>query len=122
MKECNICYEIKLEKFLPCNHSVCHDCYDKLQGDNCPYCRHPFRQSRNNFFENQNQEDEMLVNPEFWLSHDNENWVTYSRYLRNGNEIIRVFRRTEVPETWRNDDLTTVVRNRRFRKFRRFRR
>lgn len=117
MKECSICYEVKMEKFLPCSHSVCHDCYDRLQGDNCPYCRKPFRQSTNNFFTNRENE----MDPEYWLNYD-DRWVTYSRYLRNGNEVIRVFRRSEVPESWRNDDLTTIVRNKRVRRLKRIRR
>lgn len=124
MKECKICYEIKLEKFLPCSHSVCHECYDKLQGNNCPYCRQPFRNNSSNDFFNNNNND-FTINPydnndpDYWMDYQRNGWVVYSRYLRSGNEIIRVFRQNNVPASWRNDDLTTVVKRRRLRRLRR---
>lgn len=119
MKECGVCYEIKLERFLPCSHSVCHECYEKLQGDNCPYCRQPFREPTvNSFFQRNNE----YSDPDYWLDYQRDGWVAYSRYLRSGNEVIRVFRRTEVPESWRNDEMTTIIRKRRVRSLRRLRR
>ena len=108
MKECGICYETKLQRFLPCKHSVCHDCYDQLQGDNCPYCRQPFRKK---------EYPPGTFDPEYWLDyHDTSQWTVYSRFMRNGMEIIRVFRNGQVPESWRNDAMATVVKNRRFRR------
>ena len=116
MKECGVCYEIKLQKYFPCSHSVCHECYEKLQGDNCPFCRQQFREPTvNSFF----QRGTEYSDPEYWRDYQRGDWVAYSRYLRNGNEIIRVFRNTEVPESWRNDEMTTIVRKRRLRRFRR---
>ena len=88
MKECGVCYEIKLQKYFPCSHSVF-------------------------------QRGIEYSDPEYWRDYQRGDWVTYSRYLRNGNEIIRVFRNTEVPESWRNDEMTTIVRKRRLRRFRR---
>ena len=114
MRECGICYETKLQRFLPCNHSVCYDCYERLEGYTCPYCRAPFREPPQFSIINEND-------PDNWLDYNPSEYVTYSRYLRNGNEIIRVFRRNEVPSSWRNDDLTTVVRRRKLRR-NRFRR
>ena len=108
MEECGICYERKILRFLPCNHTVCNDCYGNLRGDNCPYCRHPFRESSH---VNPNQTD-----PDYWLDYDNREWVTYSRFTRSGNEVIRVFRRENVPTSWRNDTMTTEVKRRRLRR------
>ena len=115
MRECGICYETRLPRFLPCNHSVCHSCYDQLIGDNCPFCRTPFRNL------NRRQESE-YAEPEYWLDYDRQNWTVMSRFLRSGNEVIRVFRNNEVPESWRNDSTTTVVKRRRRRLNRRLRR
>lgn len=107
MRECGICYETSMPRFLPCNHSVCHSCYDRLQGDTCPFCRTPFR--------NTTRPDEIVhQDPEYWLDYDAGEWTVMSRFLRRtGNEVIRVFRNSEVPESWRNDSLTTVVKRRR---------
>jgi hypothetical protein len=115
MLECGICYETKLEKVLPCGHSTCHDCYEKLRGNTCPFCRAVFREP---VIEPETQIENDI---EYWLNYDNSVWSVFSRYTRQGTEIIRVFRNEEVPQSWRNDPLTTMVRNRRFRR-RRFRR
>mgnify|MGYP003636932420 FL=1 len=58
----------------------------------------------------------MENDPEYWLEYDNREWVTYSRFLRNGTEIIRVFRKSEIPDSWRNDDLSIVLKRTRQRK------
>ena len=114
MKECGICYEVKLPRFFPCNHSVCHTCYEQLRGDNCPFCRTPFRETP--------RIGQEYAEPEYWLDYDRNEWTVMSRFLRTGNEEIRVFRNTEIPESWRNNSLTTVVKRRRRRIIRRFRR
>jgi len=95
MKECNICYETKVEKILPCSHSVCIDCYDRLQGDNCPYCRQPFREST-------------VVTEES----TDENLQRIMLYYFNNQLAISQLRMNTVQEN----------NNRRFRRFRRFRR
>ena len=106
MQECGVCYETNLPRFLPCGHSVCHSCYDQLVGDNCPFCRAPFR--------NTTPVTSVYSEPEYWLDYDRNEWTVMSRFLRRtGNEVIRVFRNSEVPESWRNDSLTTVVKRRR---------
>tara|TARA_R110002096_G_scaffold351901_1_gene544923 strand:+ start:128 stop:487 length:360 start_codon:yes stop_codon:yes gene_type:complete len=112
MKECVICYETKLEKFLPCGHSTCHDCFDKLNSNTCPYCRAPFREPTQAQINQEQYENDI----EYWLDYDNRDWSVMSRYTRHGTEIIRVFRNGEVPQSWRNDPLTTMVKNRRFRR------
>jgi hypothetical protein len=35
--ECNICYDVAEPFLLQCKHSVCYNCYHKLE--NCPFCR-----------------------------------------------------------------------------------
>ena len=110
MRECGICYETRLERLLPCGHSVCHDCFDQLQGHTCPYCRAPFREDPNIF------ENNRTVDPEYWLDYDNREWSVYSRYTRSGNEVIRIFRNGEIPQSWRNDPRATVIKRRRFRR------
>ena len=106
MTECGVCYEIHPQRTLPCNHSVCHSCYDQLRGDTCPFCRAPFRSTP--------PPRQEYADPEYWLDYDRDQWTVMSRFFRNtGNEVIRVFRNTEVPDSWRNDSLTTVVKRRR---------
>ena len=109
MDECGVCYETRNQRFFPCNHSVCHSCYDQLIGDNCPFCRTPFRQSAPPV----PAPNSVYADPEYWLDYDRNQWTVMSRFLRTGNEIIRVFRNNQVPESWRNDSLTTVVQRRR---------
>lgn len=118
MNECGICYENRTQRFLPCNHSVCHSCYDQLQGDNCPFCRTPFRQpTGQNLYDD---EDETLLNLEFWRNYEeNQDWSVLSRVLRTGTEVINVFRNNQVPTTWRNDSVATVTTTRRGRRLRR---
>ena len=119
MHECGICYETKPPKFFPCNHSVCNDCYNSLLGDNCPFCRTPFRQPTNNrLFDD--DDDENLFNVEFWREYENnQDWSVLSRVLRSGTEIINVFRNNNVPQTWRNDSVARVTTTRRGRRLRR---
>jgi hypothetical protein len=106
MRECGVCYETSNPRFFPCNHSVCHSCYDRLIGDNCPFCRAPFRQTTTPV-------ESVYNDPEYWLDYDRSEWTVMSRFLRSGSEVIRVFRNNEVPDSWRNDSLTTVVKRRR---------
>ena len=107
MKECSICYETKLQKFLPCGHSTCHECFEKLKCHTCPYCREPFRENPHTF-ENEN---ELENNIEYWLDYDSREWTVYSRINRHGTEHITVFRNGEIPRSWRNSG--TVVKPRR---------
>ncbi len=44
-KKCDICFDNKSEDefgFLPCSHSFCSCCLDKLRQSICPMCRNPF--------------------------------------------------------------------------------
>ena len=116
MTECGVCYETHPPRFLPCNHSVCLSCYDSLQGDTCPFCRAPFRQTP------PPQPRTVLVDPDYWLDYDRNQWTVMSRFTRSGNETIRVFRNGEIPESWRNDSMSAVVKRRRRRLNRRLRR
>ena len=68
MRECGICYETKLEKVLPCGHSTCHDCHDRLNGHTCPFCRAPFREPRID------PVDRIENDIEYWLNYDPNNW------------------------------------------------
>lgn len=112
MAECEICFEEKNEKkYLKCTHSLCTDCYEKIP-DTCPFCREPIIEK---ILLEQHLEA-IETDPNYWLEYDNQVWVTYSRFLRNGTEIIRTFRRSDVPDSWRNDDLTIVLKRRRTRK------
>jgi hypothetical protein len=112
MEECGICYEEKNEYFkLSCSHKLCTDCYDRIS-NTCPFCRHPIKAK----IEEEINEFIYDDDPEYWLEYDQREWVTYSRFMRNGNEIIRTFRRSEVPDDWRNDDLTMVLKRRRQRR------
>lgn len=111
MRECGICYETKLERLLPCGHSTCHECYDSLRGNTCPYCRTPFREPTLT-----QQIEENMNDIEFWLQYNPEEWSVYSRYNRSGTETITVFRNGEIPQSWRNDPRATIIRRRRFRR------
>jgi len=120
MEECGVCYEEKRLKHLPCSHSLCNECYSKLLSDHCPYCRRRFRISDKERYLLYPDFNDPHRYPEHWLTYPEDNWIVYSRYLRSGREIIEVFRRDEVPDSWRNDSLTTIIRrNRQRRKFRR---
>jgi len=114
MTECGVCYETRPPRYLPCNHSVCHSCYNSLLGDTCPFCRSPFRETP--------QPRTEYTEPEYWLDYDREQWTVMSRFTRSGNETIRVFRNGQIPDSWRNDSMTTVVKRRRRRLNRRLRR
>lgn len=107
MKECGICYETRLQRFLPCGHSVCHTCYENLQGDNCPYCRKQFRTTSST------QENR---DPDYWMDYQRPEWIVFSRYHRSGEETIHIFRSNNVPDSIRRDNNTTVVRSKRFRR------
>jgi len=111
MSECEICYEEKNEKItLACRHSLCSSCYDRIL-DTCPFCRHPITEK---ILKEQNLQA-METDPDYWLEYDNREWVTYSRFLRNGTEIIRTFKRSEIPDSWRNDDMTVSLKRRKQR-------
>jgi len=41
--DCHICYDKNLSlKFLPCEHSLCYNCFIRLSNSICPYCREKF--------------------------------------------------------------------------------
>ena len=108
MYTCEICFENKKKRhLLPCNHYTCKLCFNKLQSSTCPFCRAPFKREK---------KDIIINDPEPWVTQDNSEWVSYSRYLRNGTEIISTFRVGSVPENWRSDVMTTRVKRRRKRK------
>lgn len=111
MPECEICYEKKDKLFLPCSHSLCIECYEKIS-ITCPFCRHPIIAK----IEIEKEIEYMESDPDYWLEYDPREWVTYSRILSSGIEIIRTFRRSEIPRTWRNDDLTIALKRNKQRK------
>lgn len=109
MKECGICYETKIEKFLPCGHSTCHECYEHLTGYTCPYCRAPFREPP------VPQIDNLNGDLDYWIDYaNNSNWSVYSHVTRYGTEIIRVYNNSQIPSSWRNNSLRITVKPRRF--------
>ena len=117
MDDCAICFESKKEWIhFPCSHCSCSECYSKLilLTNKCPFCRH-------NFVINKPEEikDVTSDDPENWLEYDPKEWITFSRFLRNGKEIIRTFKRSELPNGWRNDDMTTILKRNRQRQRRR---
>ena len=121
MNECAICLDNKKEwVHFPCSHTACKDCYSKLilLTNKCPFCRHNFVNNKPSNIE----EEEInidLNDPDYWLEYDPKEWITFSRFLRNGKEIIRTFRKSEMPNGWRNDDMTTIVTRNKQRKRRR---
>jgi len=42
--ECMICYDVAEPFILNCKHSVCYNCYRKLE--NCPFCRKRIREKK----------------------------------------------------------------------------
>jgi len=41
--DCHICYDKNSSlKFLPCEHSLCYNCFIRLANSICPYCREKF--------------------------------------------------------------------------------
>jgi len=111
MAECEICYEEKKEKItLACSHSLCATCYERIL-NNCPFCRQPIPEKINK----ERELEAMETDPNYWLDYDNREWVTYSRFLRNGTELIRTFKRSDIPDSWRNDDLSIVLKRRKTR-------
>lgn len=111
MAECEICFEEKKEKkYLICSHSLCSDCYEKIS-TTCPFCRQPIPEK----ILREQKLEAMETDPDYWLEYDNREWITYSRFLRNGTEIIRTFKRSDIPDSWRNDDLTVTLKRRKTR-------
>ena len=110
-EECEICYEeLKNKVFLHCGHYMCITCYEKIS-NTCPFCRTPIASK----IEEEQKIEVMENDPDYWLDYSNREWVTYSRILRNGNEIIQSFRASQVPDNWRNNDMITIVKRRRQR-------
>ena len=111
--ECQICYETIQQKedikWLPCSHSLCVDCFHRLNDDRCPYCR-------KEFMEIIHVKEKENIEPEDWLYLDYKEWVVYSKYSRNGTEIIYTCRQSEEPAEWRNDVMMTKIKRRRQRK------
>lgn len=108
-KECDICYEEVNEKYfkkLPCKHELCQSCYSKLTNEKCPFCRQVIEE----------KVVELIEDPEEWLFYDSNEWITYSRTLRDGREVVYTYNRTDPQPSWRNDDNVTVLRRNRQRK------
>ena len=42
--ECAICFEVAEPFMLPCNHSICMDCYQNKALRRCPFCRKTIKQ------------------------------------------------------------------------------
>lgn len=113
-EECHICFTNRKKRVtLECNHSLCKYCYDRIS-DTCPFCRHPIKEKKNQVKEA--KPIQVQLDPEDFLEYDENEWITYSRVLRNGDEIIQTFRSSSVPNTWRNDDMSTIIKRRRTRK------
>lgn len=117
---CDVCLKQKDEKskqIFSCNHFMCKECYNRYLISckerkvkiNCHICR------RNINVREKEIEKLEIKNPEWWLELDDE-WVSFSRYLKNGTEIIESFKKDKIPSNWRNDSLTTIVKKRRKRK------
>jgi hypothetical protein len=104
-----ICYEEKkIKKTLECKHKLCFECFESLRTETCPFCRAPIREKL--IFEEELEE---------WLNYDEREWITYSKYLRSGREVIYTYHSSTPQPSWRNDDNVTVVKRRRQRKRRR---
>lgn len=111
-KECYICYEEVNEccfKKLNCKHELCQDCYVKLPNEKCPFCRQTIREKI----------IELIEDPEEWILFDANEWITYSRTLRDGREVIYTYHSSEEQPSWRNDDNVMIMRRHRQRKRRR---
>jgi len=48
---CTICYASECDKELECSHSLCYDCYLRLNKSNCPFCRSPFKWTQQDLVE-----------------------------------------------------------------------
>lgn len=108
-KECDICYEEVNEKHfksLSCKHELCQSCYSKLPNEKCPFCRQVI----------QEKIVELIEDPEEWLLYDAREWITYSRTLRDGREVVYTYHRTDPQPSWRNDDNVMVLKRNRQRK------
>ena len=105
MYKCDICFEEKKKKkVLGCSHFLCKMCYDKLIKNTCPFCRQPFKR----------EEKTLKTNPEYYRDIDDD-WVSFSGYLKNDTEIIKTFRSSSVPISWRNNEMTTIIKKRKRR-------
>ena len=102
-----ICFLDKRKKEVPpCGHELCKLCFRSLYKENCPFCRQPFVRKKKEL---------IITDPESYKDLDGKEWVSFSRYLKNGTEIIQTFRSGDVPKSWRDDSLTTIVKRRRKR-------
>lgn len=68
--ECSVCFDTKTIEsitFLPCIHFLCSCCYDKLNKNECPFCRNKLREEeeQDSYSETENEYNdiafEMLV-------------------------------------------------------------
>jgi hypothetical protein len=108
-KECYICYEDVNEnhfKKLSCTHELCQSCYSKLPNEKCPFCRQIIKEKI----------IELIEDPEEWLLYDINEWITYSRVLRDGREAVYTYHCSDQQPAWRNDDNVMILRRNRQRK------
>lgn len=104
-EECEICFEIfNKKKLLACSHSLCYGCYH-LIGTKCPFCRQVIIEKE--------ELDRLDNDPTFYHNYEPEEYILYSKYFNNGKEEIKIFRKNNIPKTWRNDPMATIVKNKR---------
>lgn len=52
--ECGVCLDTKDDTeftVLPCNHSVCNECFPKIRVPKCPFCRAKYGNTNNKYYD-----------------------------------------------------------------------
>lgn len=118
--ECAICYEKNKKKeeikWLPCSHFLCKDCFLRLNDDRCPFCRREFTEViKITDKENITREVFPEMDPEYWYDLDPKEWIVYSKFCKDGKEVIYTCRRSVPNYSWRNDYMITEVKRKKQR-------
>jgi hypothetical protein len=82
--ECEICYSTKNDNNfvkLPCNHSLCNECFPKLINGKCPFCRHQFSNTNERYYNEMDEEFDLEIDI-IYYSEDEDQLTSRQRRRR----------------------------------------
>ena len=94
--DCGVCLENrKKDNFtiLPCNHSVCNECFPKIRVPVCPFCRSKYGNSNDRYYD---EIDDELFDFDFNIIYYSDDEIMHSQRTHRRNRR-RQFRRNDNP-------------------------
>ena len=129
MEDCLICYnKMKTGKILPCQHTLCHSCYLRLDNCSCPFCRKNFTYSKKDLvkrdklnidYSNWQPPAELMIPDGFTVSENSANNIINNRIYTNRHNNIFVnsefsrINRNRVRKRRRNLSMKEILEKRR---------